>query len=671
MNDVRYTPKRLEDNIIFSEDIATINEIVEKMMLEGSDKKREQYTIIARIWLDDIPSTIVDYMYTDKFVDKHNKTILQTRLSMVKLRKEFNHKYLKNGKQKSWFDWFHSNYPLWHEEYKGNSIKKKHTEVLPAMVYLLKKYKHHNPAVTVARHKEVVDGKYTTDQDENPTREHYEPFVKVDIKSLDDYIEGTMKTVDNRHILKQIDDKNPKDVGYYFKLLANIMAAVKLRKYTEYFRKDKNNIEYLNTFKERREIVRIPTDTFTGPTLHRYYSYGSIQWSSLPKAVRNAALGYYFEIDLYAGAFAWYRHQVDVVNEWAKKNGKDQYKFDTHSIDFMLQHKASFRKQIAAECFQDIRTTDEHKIAIAKSAMTSLTFGAELDDCLTGYKKAIAKKITHTKSRLRFNRNKHIISIVALRGDLEDAIEIMYAKEIKIHKKNKEFCDKRGVFKVKKMMASMYFEYETKVINVLRDDIITQTNNKHSATNNDILLHLHDALFVRHNPDHAWMNVLAQTVNEYQTVSVDNRKPYVDMNTGNAAVRRAAYSDRNLEHEAFIQAEQLRAEEIMFRKSLKNNDLEVSNENHSVRYAERLLDICKSYSYNEYAHEADGQNAHVENDITLREQYQLESGEMDIADKDSYGGMYDGVVTNKGYSNGNSTLSYEYLAEFYKNSTEK
>jgi hypothetical protein len=143
------------------------------------------------------------------------------------------------------------------------------------------------------------------------------------------------------------------------------------------------------------------------------------------------------------------------------------------------------------------------------------------------------------------------------------------------------------------------------------------------------------------------------------------------MNTGNAAVRRAAYSDRNLEHEAFIQAEQLRAEEIMFRKSLKNNDLEVSNENHSVRYAERLLDICKSYSYNEYAHEADGQNAHVENDITLREQYQLESGEMDIADKDSYGGMYDGVVTNKGYSNGNSTLSYEYLAEFYKNSTEK
>ena len=342
-------------------------------------------------------------------------------------------------------------------------------------------------------------------------------IIPIDYDSLCNYIGRTEHELHNTNISKKHD-----------KLLQNLRTAKFFKIISEH---------YYDTYGEY-VIPHVESDK-------KHYGrtyYKGINLQNCTKEVRSAALGDHVSYDLNAAVYAVKLMLAqDIFNEY----NTDFYGNFTYTKEY-LDHKNHIRQELADVIHQYIPTYP-NPIKLVKEAITAIGFGAKMHEGSWEYEgitrySALNYIIYDQKARKAFVQHRFIVNFLKEQDLLTKIIYEYYSRHIDFYNKVKDIPDmmnNNGKLKKSKVMAYLYQHMETKIMDMITENIIPR-------------LKIHDSFIMTKPLDN---NTFVQIKYDLSIIS-----PYLtlSMEEHSGWVSKEVY-DRELEHKKFIIQEELKA----------------------------------------------------------------------------------------------------------------
>lgn len=452
----------------------------------------ESYEVIANKWVTKMPL----------FALKRRNFNIDTKeiqLNITELRKDFTYRY-NNGKH--WFDWFDKVHPLWIVIKRGNGIDK-----LNSMIYTtdnsINLIMNSNPDDILEAYYKSIDDIHTLTRQE----------VWIDIISLNNYIRQTTEVL---NIDQDMDDAKRN------KMFGNLLDAWLVFKLTQGY-----DVQYTRP-EDGKQFWAMPQYYTHSPVYQRRTYRGMISIHSLSEIVRKSCVGEGYSLDLHASVWSFYKDLAIMLGMSSQK-----YSVITEYLD----NKDSIRKRLAKNI-----QSHYNPISLVKQALTAIGFGASDKDY-----GGISDIIKNKDDRNRLSSDPLWIQLVAVSGDISDAVEAQVDRANWIDPMYDDLFYKNGNVKIKKFMAMLYQQYETK----LMLDVIQMLEQ-----NNEVVMWIHDGVYTRRRPD-GYYNQIAKQHNPYAKFDTPERITPFQYTAPLSVVK----LDSNvIDHRTRMQIEQWRAE---------------------------------------------------------------------------------------------------------------
>jgi hypothetical protein len=476
-----------------------LSEIVDAMTLKHKPSKMSRgasYEEIAYVWLYVIPFKVLKYRM---FPRKDNAI----QLSLDEIRDAFLYRYKKDNKLHYWFNWFQDNYPLYIITQQGNSMTGKKSYGIPNI--------HIVDSLMKAEPKKFTEAFGDEFQAKAQDIGDNIDYIEIDVENLERYIKQTYKnwTADGA--------RNEKLKRYIIDALAIQKLAIGFNQ----------TVTCKLSGKTWHEIPQYYTTTLSG----RIYYRGSFALQGMSSVVREAALGSCFEVDLRTSVFSFYKMLLD------------GHSVDTSVLTELMFDKAQFRKTLA-KTLVNTNTSEEHKIAMVKEAITAMGFGAK--SSLYG---SIQKIIWNSEDRAEMFKHPLWLGLKSIKTEVTKIVNKQYAKEISAYKKYCVGVDKK--YSIGSFLAYLYQDYETRQMMTVMSNLDRYK----------LLLWVHDGVYVRKRPDTSVVLHDIQQINPWAQIDCKQINKYTYLND--------AVELEQLEHEMRM-AEQERIAQIKYSGSSKH-----------------------------------------------------------------------------------------------------
>lgn len=502
-----------------------------------SNKMRKDamtYTDIARVWLETIPL----YMLHDKTKTINNFGYFDA--SMMNYRAKLSSQYTLSGKRYRWFDWFVENEPLWKEHTKGNNMKHRPLTSIKEIYDLLTIAQHSDSKLYIDRFITdletqgiLVDGEIAPAYQD----EYKIDLCAVNMESLNNYIDSTEWDLDHKGMPGNMRDT----------LTRNLVSALTIR----HMCIGANIVDICKL--TGKETWNFPVVIKKSQFGREYHMGTNLQ--NCGKAVRHAALGKCYEIDIESSVFTYYKNLAE------SSLGIEV----PYAVNFMLENKKAFRNQLVNESFGNWNSTKngksidlELKTTIIKSAITAIGFGAQVND--NKYSESIVNIIKNRDARTAFLAHQHVKDISKFINDIIDAMKTIYNTNADFKQSMQETLpsgcfDSRNSVKWRTVLAFLYQTEETKIM----EDVIKAAEDQ----NLTLKLWVHDALYFDHK---GFANAgMLETANWIANKSNNNIKfGLTQINDWARAARHQEEHNKEVaSHEDRMKAEEQKARELV------------------------------------------------------------------------------------------------------------
>ena len=414
------------------------------------------YEEIANKWLNLLPIKVLSKSNFTGATEEH-----ELQIPVGEIRDMFTYTYTVDGKRKKWFDWFHANYPLWMGTKRGYvgrySIATPTFNLIETLTRI--------PAATFV---EAWELEYQADK----TEDMHTDTVEIDTTNLGHYIDYC-KTLNNGSA----------------KFQRSTARGIMIHKLAL-------GINSTKTCGLSGKVTHLIPQTYTVAHSGRRYYTGSSALQSCSKAVRAAALGACYEVDLSSSVYSYY-----------KLLGKLQFGLDTIVLTELLSDKSGFRKELAA-CLTDTKASDEFKLKLIKDVMQAIGFGSNPD---SGYS-TVSKIVYNKEDYKRLTTHPKFVALKAIYRDILKCVKAD-ADYVQLQKEYKKLT---GNPKWTSFMAYLYQSYETIIIS----DIIK------SLSNREVLLWVHDGVYTKRKPNMKDVQYVIDQVNKYARVDLETHEKY-------------------------------------------------------------------------------------------------------------------------------------------------
>jgi hypothetical protein len=283
--------------------------------------------------------------------------------------------------------------------------------------------------------------------------------------------------------------------------------------------------------------------TYTVALSGRRYYTGSSALQSCSKAIRGASLGPCYEVDLSSSVYSYY-----------KQLGVD-LGVDTHILTELLSDKAGFRKALA-DCLTDTKASDEFKLKLVKEVTQAIGFGSDPTSVYSSVSKVIYNKedyerlTTHPKFIALRKIYKDILACVKVNSDYK-GMQKWYYKQTN----NGKWTS---------FMAYLYQSYETIVMTELQERLVDK----------DILLWVHDGLYMKRKPIMMDIQYILDGLNKYATVDLEVHEKY----TASSGTKASVLDEESAHKMRMKEQEQLAKEKYSSSNATYSNDADVALE---------------------------------------------------------------------------------------------
>ena len=415
------------------------------------------YEQIADKWLNLLPIRVLSKSHFTDGIEEY-----ELKIPVDEIRKMFQYTYTENGKRKKWFDWFQNKYPLWMTTKRG--YQGQYTVGTPTFNLIDQLTK-----IPAERFVEAWELEHKADS----TPDMQTELIEIDAVNLGHYIEYC-KSLNNNS--KKFQRATARAIMVY-KLALGINATVTCGL----------------TGKVTYQIPQTYTTAYSG---RRYYT-GSSALQSCSKAVRGAALGPCYEVDLSSSVYSYYK--------WLGS----EFGIDTNILTELLENKSGFRQHLANN-LTDTRASNEFKLGLIKDVMQAIGFGSNPANSYSTVSKVIYNKEDY--KRLTTDPK-----FVALRQVYKDILAKVKADPEYVALQ-KEYKANTGKTKTKwvEFMAYLYQSYES----IAMSDIID------SLKDRGVLLWVHDGVYTKRKPNLMDIQYIVNKLNPYATVDLEVHEKY-------------------------------------------------------------------------------------------------------------------------------------------------
>ena len=445
------------------------------------------YEEIANKWLNLLPIKVLSKSHFTDGIDEH-----ELKIPVGDIRDMFTYTYTKEGKRLKWFDWFHENYPLWMSTKRGYTG---HYSVGVPTFNLIDQLTK-IPAETFV---EAWQLEYEADA----TPDMHTDLIEIDAVNLGHYIEYC-KTLNNNS--KKFQKATGRAIMVY-KLALGLNST--------------------KTCPLSGKVTYLIPQTYTTKYSGRRYYTGSSALQSCSKAVRGAALGPCYEVDLSSSVYSYYKLLAS------------EFGLDTNILTELLSNKQGFRKELA-DCITDTNATLEFKLKLVKDVMQAIGFGSDPD---SGYS-AVSKVIYNKEDYQRLTTHP---KFTALRQVYKDILKCIQAN-LEYQQLQKQYKKATNNGKWTSFMAYLYQSYET----IVMKDIIMHLK----ARDRNVLLWVHDGVYTQHKPSLMDIQYVVESNNRYATVDLETHEKYTRSSgkKQNILVEEDLHKERMIEQERIAKA---------------------------------------------------------------------------------------------------------------------
>lgn len=452
-------------------------------------KNGASYESIARKWFTEMPLHAYSLSHFDS-TDGY-------QIQLQEWRKKFSHRY---NRKYYWYKWFEKNYPIYQILMKGNEYKG-------------------NTRVMIHPDQELVV-KTATPQDIANTYIG-EVYIGQEVDKIDIDLDNLQRFVkQSERNLTALQYRGP---DYVKKIKRNIIHALKLIKLAQHF--DETVVNPMTG--DIRYVI--PQPYKISPFGRKYYT-GGFALQNKSEAVRTAALGRCWSIDIDSSVFRFYK--------WLAVN----YGVEHHTLDILLADKNSFRAELAS-CLHNVSTDQNYLIKLVKQSITALGFGARdtsFWDPTTKKQSAIAEIIKNPEDRERLTDHPYWRDLKRIYNEIKTAITKdrdfvnEYKQETVFWEKNKYTPDR--------LMSLLYQQYESNLMKLcieLLDEYQREPK-----------LWVHDGVYTLMHPMkngemHVIESILQKEINPYVKFEITEHKPYL-------LIDREEIAQQDLEHQQRI-----------------------------------------------------------------------------------------------------------------------
>ena len=413
------------------------------------------YEEIADKWLNLLPIKVLSKSHFTGGTDEH-----ELQIPVEEIRQMFTYTYTQDGSRKKWFDWFHDNYPLWMATKRGYVGRYSIATPTFNLIDQLTKI----PAETFV---EAWALEYEADKNDDM---HID-YIEIDTVNLGHYIEYCKG-------LNNASKKFQRATG----------RAIMIHKLAL-------GLNDTNTCPLTGKVTHIIPQTYTVAYSGRRYYTGSSALQSTSKAVRGAALGPCYEVDLSSSVYSYY-----------KQLGVDMG-INTNVLTELLSDKSGFRKELASTLI-DTKASDEFKLKLIKDVTQAIGFGSDPD---SGYS-SVSKVIYNAEDYERLTTHPKFIALRKIYKDILVCVKdnpeyVALQKDYKKNTNNGKWTS---------FMAYLYQSYETIVMTELQQRLVDK----------DILLWVHDGLYMKRKPILMDIQYILDGLNKYATVDLEVHEKY-------------------------------------------------------------------------------------------------------------------------------------------------
>lgn len=342
--------------------------------------------------------------------------------------------------------------------------------------------------------------------------------IPIDHDSLCNYISRTQH---------ELNDTNNNDKKYH-KMLQNIRTAKFFKIISEHFYLSYGEYVLPHIESDKKQYGRT------------YYK--NINLQNCSKEVRSATLGDHVSYDLNAAAYAVKLILAeDIFNEY----NTDFYGNFTYTKEY-LDHKSQIRNELADVIGQYI-PKHPNPLKLVKEAITAIGFGAKMHEGSWEYEgitrySALHYIIYNKQARLAFVQHSFIVNFLKEQDLLTKIIYEYYSRDVDFYNKVKDIPDmmnNNGKLKKAKVMAYLYQHMETKIMDIITENIIPT-------------LRVHDSFIMNkplNNDIFVQMKYDLNNISKYLSLTIEEHNGWVSQDVYN----------RELEHKQFIYQEELKA----------------------------------------------------------------------------------------------------------------
>ena len=299
------------------------------------------------------------------------------------------------------------------------------------------------------------------------------------------------------------------------------------------------------------KVYHLVPQSYTEKYSGRRYYKGTSALQGCSKDVRAAALGPCYEVDLSVSVYSFYK--------WLGV----QLGIDTNILTQMIENKQRFRSELA-ECLTDTKADKQFKIKLIKDVLQAIGFGSDPD---SGYS-AVSKVIYNHEDYKTLTEHPKFIALRQIYKDITDqARKDPYYSDLQ-----KEYHKDTNIGKWTSFMAYLYQRYET----------IVMTDIQKTLEDREILLWVHDGVYVKHKPNLMDVQYVLEQINPYAKVHCEKHDKY-----SASSGKRAKIDQQEHEHLERIQQQ----EQIAKAKYSGNNPMETLSRLDPALAIKQLIDM--------------------------------------------------------------------------------
>ena len=284
-----------------------------------------------------------------------------SQVSLTSIRSKFNYQYNKN---KYWWNYLVTNYPLWLEIQKGYNVGSANKQLtqIKCMVSVedLIRYRLQSDFGDYFRSAIQTEGKV---------------YTEIDVQSLTNYQAVCAEQKQYKKVAKCQNILDQQQAGI---LISN--AEIKQ-----------------NVFGQSRMYMNGPNNMMT-----------------MNSTVREAALGKCYKYDINCSVFSY---MMDVIKT-------DYPNVGLPCMMGLVESKSYWRKILATECLKNTKSSPEHKLTLIKGSLTALSFGSNPNSWSSG----IAEYIYDREDRERFAEHPFVSGLLREIKQYQTIIRSLFPK---------------------------------------------------------------------------------------------------------------------------------------------------------------------------------------------------------------------------------------------------